>query len=279
MSRKEDDDRYWGTAALRRFGLFGPPLRPVAEDMDLLAGAVARRMGRNGTLRLLLLGSTPEVWALAREHGWAVMAVDRARAMLSDVWPGPRASTCCADWTHLPLAAGGQDVVFLDGGLQMLAYPDGHAALAAQVRRVLRPGGCLVLRAFVLPRQRETVADVIAALRTGAVRTPDELRMRLWMAVQASPEQGVALRRVWEVLAAAEPDLDALAERCAWDAERVRVVEGYAHASERDHLTDVPTIAQVFRSYGFTLTETAVPGYPLGACCPTLVLERDGDIN
>lgn len=271
----EASARFWGEDALYRWSLFGAPLRPGPEDTALVARAIGRWAGAQAP-RLLLLGSTPEVHAMAQAEGWPVLAVDRARAMLAAVWPGPPGSRCCADWTRLPLAPGSHDIAFLDGGLQMLGYPDGQAALARELARAVSPGGLFVTRVFVPPAVRESPDEVIAALSAGTLASPDELRLRLWMAVQESPAAGVALRRVWEVLSAAEPDLDALAIRQGWPGARVRVVDGYRHASERYYLTGVAEIGALFGEHGFALEDVLIPTYPRGACCPTVVLRRTG---
>ena len=269
-----DPDRYWGGSALDRWKLFGPPLRPAEQDGQLFADAVRAWAARNGTPRIVVLGSTPEIQVLAARHGWPVCAVDRARPMLRHVWPGSPGSACCADWTRLPLAAGSQDIAFLDGGLQMLTYPDGQARFARELAHVLRPGGLFVVRVFVLPQSAETTQQVVAALRAGEVSTPDELRLRLWMAVQESPAAGVALRQVWEALSLAAPDFPAVGARLGWSDAQVGVVNDYANAVERYYLTRLDHIADVFRPCGFELEAVRVPAYAMGQCCPTLVLRR-----
>ena len=93
------------------------------------------------------------------------------------------------------------------------------------------------------------------------------------MALQSDAEEGVALGSVWEVLHAAWPKLEALADFFGWPEAEVRTIEAYHDVETR---YTFPTLAQhceLFSSAGFAVTRIATPEYELGERCPTVVLQ------
>lgn len=270
---------YWKTTAAALWREFGPPLRPSAADTEMVRQVLDTWAGRFGAPRVLLLGLTPEVHRLAVARGWDLLAVDRSGAMIEAIWTGAPETVRCADWTDLPLPAGSRDVAVLDGGLQMQAYPDGQRQVAAQLRRVLAPGGLFVCRLFVPPIETETPADVLADLEAGRVPSLNALKLRLCIALQPDPTTGVALREVWEVLTRAHPDLDALAGRLGWTRAHMRAIHAYREAPNRYWYAGTEQVRALLcdRVGGFTLDELHIPDYPLGERCPTLVFRRLAD--
>lgn len=111
------------------------PLRPSPEDVLLFKQEV------DGYPRRLLLGVTPELQSLC------TLAVDSNKDAI--LIHRPTEETLLADWRQMPLPAASFDVIFGDGSLNVL--PDGYETLFKEVKRVLRPGGKLVLRVFVRP--------------------------------------------------------------------------------------------------------------------------------
>lgn len=267
--------RFWNSGA-DLWPLFGPPLRPGDEDGAILEDLLLDWSRRHGTPQMLVLGVTPEVHALAQRHGWPLQAVDRVSDMFDSVWPGDPADTLCADWKDIPLEPASRDVVVLDGGLQMLAYPQEQARLAQEMRRILRPDGLFIGRMFALPAVAESAEAVIADLRRGEIPRVDALKLRLGMALQRSPEAGAALRQVWETVRAAEPDFEALARRLGWPIEQMQSLHAYEHATESYHFFDVDALCSVWCGQvgGFERAAVKVGSYPLAERCPTVALRR-----
>jgi SAM-dependent methyltransferase len=266
----------------RFWSLIDPPLRPAAQDVAAYRAAIEEWRATAGTEpTILLLGVTPEICELPLAPGARVIAVDKSADMIAAVWPGPRRAgdaAVRAEWRSLPLADGSVDLVFADGSLCLLPYPAGHAAVCAELRRVLRPGGRWVMRCFVHPVEKESVAAVLEDLRAGLIGGVSVLKWRLNMALQADPAEGVTLARAWKVIHAAWPDLGALAERTGWPLNRVRLLEAY-----RDNPTiyGYPTLAEhrtLLLRGGFEVMRIFTPDYELGDRCPTLVLApRDAE--
>jgi SAM-dependent methyltransferase len=260
----------------RRWRLLGPPLRPQAEDIRGYQEAIARRPRASAPPRVLLLGVTPEIYHLRWPAGTDFQATDRAQAMIDNVWPGSPAAARCEDWTALSLPDRSRDLVFCDGGLHLLPYPEGQAALVRSLARVLAPAGLCILRLFVPPAAPEAPEAVLRDLSAGRIPDTNLLKLRLGMALQKQPRDGVRLADVWNAFHEAEPDAERLAARGGWPAEEVRAIEAYRGSESRYHFVSVDEERALFcaRPGGFEAVSVRVPAYRLGERCPMLTLRR-----
>lgn len=133
-----DPDRYRaGMAAAVRFGTVGADLyRWIADLLDETPG------GRRG-MRVVDLGCGEGPLAAAVTGRHRVVGVDASRAMLR----GARrhAPVVQGDITRLPFTRGCVDAVV---AVNVLDHLDRPAAALAEARRVLRPGGRLVIGAI-----------------------------------------------------------------------------------------------------------------------------------
>jgi len=255
-----------------------PPLRPSAEDIDMVGAAVAEWTGINGQVNpsVLVLGVTPELCRLPLNSGSRIIAADNSADMIRALWPGsirPRDEAICSDWRSLPLAANSIHLVLGDGTFSMLPYPAGYAALCAELRRVLRSQGRCVIRCFTQLEKRETLEEVLADLDRGRIGNFHILKWRLAMAWQSDADAGVSVGEVWNIFHETWKDFDALAKRYAWPIEELRTIEVYRGMSTR---YTFPTLAQYhdfFPTHGFHVIKTIFPAYELGGRCPTLVLD------
>jgi SAM-dependent methyltransferase len=265
------------SAHAAQWHLVGAPLRPSVEDVAIVAEHAAHlaRARDDRAIRALILGVTPELATLPWPAETSLVGVDRSAAMIEAVWPRaglPRsASVVRADWRELPLDAASCDIVVGDGVFAMLAHPDGGRVLAAQVHRVLAPGGRFVTRAFVAPERAESVEAVAADLRAGRIGSFHALKWRLAMALQPSPERGVRVADVWTAWREICPNGEALADDLGWDRAVVATIDAYR---DGDGVYAFPTLAELRRILAerFVELECRVPRYELGARCPTLVL-------
>jgi SAM-dependent methyltransferase len=274
------DRDHWPELA-RRWRLLGPPLRPQDEDVRAYQAVIDGRPAGSRPPRVLLLGVTPEIYRLRWPEGTDFQAADRARAMIEAVWPGPREAARCEDWTALRLPDASRDVVLCDGGLHLLSYPEGQAALVRSLRRVLAPGGLCLLRLFVPPREPEPPSRVLADLRAGRIPDSNLLKLRLGMSLQREAGEGVRLADVWDAFAEGEADPEALATRAGWAPDEVRAIEAYRGSESRYHFVTVAEAKQLFcrAPGGFEAIALREPSYPLGERCPLLVLRRAPDAD
>ena len=261
---------HWAEIA-RRWSVVGPPLRPSADDLVVLADVVAG----GDAPRALILGVTPELYRLPWPGGADVVAVDHTPAMIETLWPGPSSAVICADWTDLPLEPRSRDVVLGDGVFHLLAHPEGQAGLVANLARVVGPGGVVALRLFVplAAADRETAESVLDELLAGRIANLNLLKLRLGMALQPDAEVGVGVASVYATVRQAAPDLSVLAATLGWDLDHLLAIESYRESSTRYWFVTVDQVRDLFAG-AFDLETVHVPSYDLGERCPTVVLRR-----
>ena len=270
----------WAKVA-RNWNLLGPPLRPSPEDVRFCEEAVAAWHRQGTRSRVLLLGVTPELYAMPWTEGTDFLAVDRTIEAIEAVWPGPREAVRCEDWLEMKLPAASRDIVLCDGGINLLAYPKEQRRLASILREVLAEGGLCILRLFVRPAARETREMVLADLMAGRIPNMNVLKLRLWTALQESPSQGVDLDTVWHTVQRAAGNLEELASRLRWPLEETLTINAYQGSTTRYWLGTVDEVAKIFCHDvgGFEVASTLVPSYEGGGQCPTLVLKRASEAD
>lgn len=268
----------------RSWSLVGPPLRPSAEDVRIVEDELAAP-GR--ALDVAVLGVTPELVAMRLPRGSTVTAIEREPAMIealfrssapdeprdrptiplgdprADFEPARDQRAVVGEWLSLPAPDGAFDVVVGDGSLSLLSYPTEYRAVAAELVRVVRPGGRVIVRLFAAPAQRESLAAIANHLSASF----DALKWRIAMAI-AHPNVAVV-----DILTAFErtfPDRAALAAVTGWRREVIDHVDVYRGS---DAHYSFPTLREV-RHVLAPLVEVAwrVPAYELGERCPTLIL-------
>lgn len=264
-------ERHWREIA-RRWDQVGPPLRPSSQDVAVYASTAERRSRPRG----LILGVTPEIYRLPWPDGTDVVALDHTHHMIEAVWPGPRGRAICADWTTMPLTPACRDVALCDGGLHLLSHPVEQRALVDELARVLGPDGLCALRLFVPPSEPETADAVLADLLAGKVPNLNVLKLRLGMALQESPAQGVELSSVWNALCGDWSDYERLARRIGWEQGHLSAIDSYRGSRNRYYFVTVGQVVDLFcvDPGGFETVAVEVPTYHLGERCPTVVLRR-----
>ena len=253
----------------------GSPLRPSREDINLYQEVIQAWSVSNGAPRVLLLGVTPEIYGLAWSQATDFLAVDRSQAMIDGVWPGPRGSAKCGDWLEMDLAEASRDMVFCDGGLNLLAYPSDHRRLVDVLGRILPPGGLCILRLFAPPSRHEAPEIVMEDLVAGKISNLSVLKLRLWAALQHDASEGVELSAVWRVVKESVGDLEEFAGKIGWPVAQMLAINAYRDAPTHYHLLTVNEVISLFCDRGaFRVGEVRIPAYEYGDRCPIVVLER-----
>lgn len=253
----------------------GAPLRPGPEDIGLFHQLVQRWDGNHRQPRVLLLGVTPEIYRMGWPEGTDFLAVDRAQAMIEHVWPGPPEATLQSDWLEMDLPPASRDILFCDGGLNLLAFPDQYQRLAGLLAQILAPGGICIFRLFVPPKERESVEAVLDDLVTGKVPNLNVLKMRLWSALQDNVLDGIELAEVWRTLHRAVGDLAAFAPTIGWSPEHILAIDAYRDSPARYHLPTAGDLLAIFCAGGaFRVSAFETPSYTLAERCPIVALTR-----
>ena len=272
-----DPSNHWRTIALR-WAEIGAPLRPVTEDVKLVADEALAWTKNNGRApRVLILGVTPELCRLEWPKGTSVCAVDQSPDMIRAVWPGDPAQVTTSNWldvgsVHAPESF---DIVVCDGGLHLLPYPDGQSQLSQVIAKLLTPKGLAIFRLFALPKVFESIAQVLAALANGKITDMNRLKLRMGMALQKDSTTGACLGDVWNCIAAVEPDLAALARRLGWRREHAEALVSYRDSSNRYYFSTPQAAIGCLESSGqLRFVRTHLPSYPNPEQFPTIVWER-----
>ena len=267
---------YWSQMNTQAFLSIPPPLRPSAEDLDHYARLSARWQGAGDAPRLLVLGCTPDFWRLPLPQGTRRLAIDRSPLMLEHLWPGGSAHGMHADWSELPLTDASQDLVLCDGGFTLLDFPGRQRIVAAEIARVLSPGGLLLLRVHPRPSPAEPVDTVIAEFQAGRVANSSELKLRLGAALCEDPRSGTALDQVWQVFHRAVREIDGLPKLSGWPQQDIERMRAYAGCMDRYTFPTLDEQLGIFAAAGspFTLLAIERPGGKRGFVSPILALQR-----
>jgi len=250
-----------------------PPLRPSAEDIELMTVRVA---ALDSVTTSVLLGVTPEIAGMHWPRGTRLLAVDRCMGMIQGVWPCggvPDRHAVCGDWLALPITEGSADLIVGDGCFTLLPYPDGLALAYASAARALRPGGAFMMRYFCRPESAEPLDAVFADLEAGRVGNFHVLKWRMAMALHGDASSGVSVGAVWEALNAAVSDRDAFAKDLGWPRAAIDTIDVYRGVDTRYYFPTLDEIREV-TSQHFEELSVDTPSYELGERCPIVCYRR-----
>ena len=271
----EDRLRLWQRSS-QTFNFLGPPMRPSGEDISFYWGMVREWIETRGAPRVLLLGVTPKLYRLPWPEGTDFVAADCSQAMIDTVWPGPRNAARCCDWLSLDFPEGSRDIVLCDGGLHLLSYPQEQKKLVRSLHRILATGGLCIFRLFAMPAEKETPEAVLCDLRNLKIKNTNTLRIRLLMALQDNPEEGVALGNVYRTLMEGIDDLKQFQAMIGWTEEDTRPFHNFRGLQYRYHMLRLEQVMDMFSADpgGFRVHRICIPSYALGDSFPTIGFMR-----
>lgn len=259
---------YWDSLALR--WRIAEPLAPGREDVAWFERHAARHAEE--ATRALLLGVTAGIATMRWPSGITLCAADWSTNMLKNVWPaGAGAPVLCADWRELPLPSRKIDLIVGDGCYTALGDLAGAATLNAEMHRVLRRGGSVLMRCFCRPGAGLDIDGLFAELLAGRIGNLDLFRWLLAMALQGSAASGVPVRELWEQWVRRVPDTRALQARMGWSEDAVLNLERMATADMTYSFASLDELLQA-AGPGFEVLERDTPQYAWGELFPRIVL-------
>jgi SAM-dependent methyltransferase len=258
------------------WSLVGPPLRPAGPDLaafNRVIGEWHAHAGRPPSA--LILGVTAEFFtALSWPRGTLVAALDGSPDMIAAVWPGPAELAMVGSWTAMPCEDASRDITLCDGGFGLLSLHD-QQNLLAEVARVLAPGGVFVVRLFAPMGRTGTVEEVARDLRAHQVASLDQLKLRLWGALQTSAATGVRPRDVVERIHAMSDMGRFLVDELGWNRDHVDRLGVHRASTAVYHLTDEHGLARMLKSVpALECLSVERPTYAFGDACPVVTLRR-----
>jgi cyclopropane fatty-acyl-phospholipid synthase-like methyltransferase len=163
---RETDWMFRVLALLRRSPSMHAGLGPGGlRAQRALNRALAERAGVGAGTRVVDAGcgiGSSALW-LAAERGAQVLGLTivpqqaaQAQALAQRAGLAGNLAFCCADYHRQPLPAGQADVVWM---VESLCHAADHAQVLAEARRLLAPGGRLVIADRLRRRRPETPAD------------------------------------------------------------------------------------------------------------------------
>jgi SAM-dependent methyltransferase len=259
---------------------WGPPLRPCAQDLSIMRGALEKWLQENpvNRMRVFLCGVTPEIVTMPWPGAIDLTAVDQAESMVRIVWPGDVPGVRRAivgNWLATGLPTSSFDVVINDGGFGFFNYPTGLRALLKEIRRLLKSGGLFVGRDFAQLQQPESVSQVLNAARSGGISNFHAFKWRLAMALQTSASQGVRQGDVWNAWSEAAIDPTVLPQP-GWSERAVGTIHFYRGKEARLQFATIQEFKDLLEE-DFDRIEVCHPDYELGERCPILVARPRGD--
>jgi SAM-dependent methyltransferase len=128
------------------------PLRPTPETINFYRNAIINSLHENRYIKVLILGSTPEVRDIFEEFKFSVdvicsdLSLEMYMAMSSITnFKNQNEMFLLSDWNTMPLAENSFDLIigdnFLTGVIPVLQHP-----LLSKLRKLLKPTGLLVHR-------------------------------------------------------------------------------------------------------------------------------------
>lgn len=226
--------------------------------------------GRDGVA--LQLGVTPEIAVLPERS----VAIDWNPEMIAIAWPGGGSwrRPVIGDWKMLPIRDHSVGIVFGDGSLTMLRWPDQYRLVLERLTAIVRPGGRAVLRCFATPDPCETIDVLCEEVWMGRIGTFPAFKLRFNMAVGLDAgDMNPHSDAIHRAFSARFPDREALGRATGWTPADIAEIDSYRGSAfihsypTRDGI--MATLPATLRAARFVETE----GYELAERCPLLVLD------
>jgi len=256
------------TRLARQYARFAAPLRPAAQDVDLLRQAIA---GHDE--RVLLLGVTPVLAGFGQD----MLAVEAMPDVIAALWPGdgPDRRAVAGDWRALPCPDQSRSAIIGDGVFS--AADVDPSALLREFLRVLSPGGVIAIRCFCAPAQPEPLEAVVADTLAGRLPDLNVLKWRLSMHLAArDPDFRVPVATVLDTFNRLFPDRAALLDQTGWAASEFDFIDLYRGSSSVLRFLPEDRLRDSFASQGVDVSLLRPEGYPLAARCPVFVVREAG---
>jgi SAM-dependent methyltransferase len=265
----------WASIA-RAYAAFGSPFVPCDEDIAAFEQALAMHAAGRDVVGLdaVVLGVTPALVNMRWPRGTRICAVEISPHVIDALWPGDipdKRRAICASWLATPLERRTFDVVVGDGSLATCRYPCGMAALARSARDLLAEDGLFVFRSYLRPQVQESIEAVFDALLRAPGMSVDCFKMRLYLAMQKSPEEGIAVKDAARLLDEFGVDRQVMRHELGWSNA---TIEPFSAWRTSDAVYSFPTLDELRQVLAPFFEEVSVshPRYELGHCCPTVAM-------
>jgi SAM-dependent methyltransferase len=252
----------------------GLPTRPTTEDGNMMLELASGSL-RGAQTHIGVLGVTPEVVQLAWPNDANLHAFDLSADMIKSVWRPNSRLNCLvtqANWTDIPLPDSSFDCIVGDGIVTAAGSPEVVERVLAEICRVLKPEGKLILRCFIRPDNPEGTELVVQDALEARIQHFGTLKWRLAMALVGDDSQ-VSPRLVHAVFNQQFTDRSLLATSTGWHSSAIDTIDAYENMQGSFYFPRFDELIQV-ASEKLSLKRTLVGTYELAERCPTVELSR-----
>lgn len=257
-----------------RWEHIGFPTRPSAEDARIFADLASAYNTCCDQTKIIVLGVTPEVVGANWPHGSVIEAVDMNPWMIENVYmphPTLKTSVTLAHWQSMPMEDKSIDLIVGDGIFTPLETKDDYDALFCEMKRVLKPGGVMIVRAFLRPVISETIDSIVKKALDGSIKYFGSLKWRIAMSM-IDAQFSVKASEIHRVFEENFPDRKKLESLSGWEAKTIETIDSY---KETDSIFTFPTLNQLTNlSQNYTrIVDMRYGNYELSIRCPIVVFQ------
>jgi len=263
---------HWDNQA-QQWALVGEPLRPSQADLQNYYSWIhEHEQTQNDNLTALVLGVTPEIVNLSWPAQTRLIAVDCNETMIQSILPKKTATLApiglLANWLQLPLPSSSVDIVIGDGCHSQVRWKD-YAAFTQEIRRVLKPNGIFMIRFFAKSENVDPIEAIYHDVLAGEIVSFHAFKLRLAIALQSDPRQGVCLKDIWSTWDSSfKQEILQNLQKLKWNRETISTIDVY-HLSNTVYTFPTYNEIRSMFSKHFLEKDLHVPSYYLGQCCPT----------
>lgn len=225
-------------------------------------------------LRIVMLGVTPELTQLPWPPQVALLAFDHSPEMIHRVWQpnaSIKSSAQLADWCALPVQSKSIDAIVGDGALTTLPNLRAYMPVLMELRRVLKPDGLLVIRAFVRPDQTEALDSIVLAANSSLIGSFHALKWRIAMSLAELEGGVVSTAQIYEKFNQCFPCRKRLSEVSGWSESVIDTINAYQATTTQYNFPTLAQLRQACSPY-FAVDSISFANYELSDRCPTITL-------
>jgi SAM-dependent methyltransferase len=241
----------------------------------MLDGAAPALAQPGAPARVVVLGVTPQIMQLEWDGATELIATDSSETMIDAWWaPHPRipSRVIHTDWSDLPLADASVAVAAGDASFNSLPSLDDYDRVLAELARVVRPGGVLVMRFFVKDEPVRSPAEIVAAAMRGEFANCAVFRLLFLMALSGE-DSVLGFSDIPANLEALVPDRDRLIQATGWPREDIDLFDTDRDSPIRMTFPSQPELRQrTDRFFEWVAIDHGT--YAQAQSCPTITFRR-----
>ncbi len=265
----------WDNQA-KKWMAIGAPLRPSSIDIkNKMAWMTEYLQPDRAGLSVVILGVTPELIHIPWPRTTRLFAIENNHSMIDLVMPKFSAyvkpQAIAGDWLHLPLQSASIDIVLGDGSYTLLQHQQ-YAQITSEIRRVLKPDGCFIMRFF----SRAVISQTIEEIKNKILQETNfhAFKFKLAMALHKNLQQGVCVKQVWECWQQHFfPHKASYKQKLNWTDAAINTIDNY---KDMNVIYTFPTLDEIRANFHPWFIEEAmiIPAYDFGERCPTFKFRK-----